>query len=120
MPENRPFYIVDLSARGPDGAVHVEGDGDVLVSTRELDTPRMPAMCADGHCRVRLSGGEGVGAPVTWDDGPPWQLELAVDGDRFLTGKLVRGDESMALDEPRVLHQAGLLYIGNTLARFDH
>ena len=108
MPDSRPphvrqTHIIDLTAS-------------------ELDVRRLAETCVAGECRVRLAGGEIPRKAVHWDDGEPWRVALTVhteDGKHSLTGALVRGGESMPLSEPRLIHPSGLLYVGDTLARFD-
>src|SRR5205814_1554689 len=75
-------------------------------------------------CRVRLSASEVLRAPARWDVGGPWRLTLRVEtsenGNRVLTGALVRDGESMSLSAPTVLHPAGLWLAGSTLGRADY
>src|SRR5690348_15476895 len=101
-PSVRPTYIIDLSARGPDDAVHVElvadSSRDMLVMPREFAS-KLAEICADGKCVARFSGGELSARPAHWD-AAPWRLELIVSSDNgrhILDGALVRNDERMPL-----------------------
>ena len=65
----------------------------------ELCTLVLPAMCATGRV---IYGEERTGGPLQWDDGEPWQLTLRLspagdDDDWKLEGRLVRGDERLAI-----------------------
>jgi superfamily II DNA or RNA helicase len=111
--------------------------GNFVIRPDDFGTT-LAAICETGRAYVRLSSREYSSEPVRWDSGAPWRLKLQVDhaeapGTFVLTGALVRetpSDESsapspapsetMPLAAPKVLHPAGLLYIDDTLARFDH
>lgn len=111
MPETKPPHV-----RQP----HI-----VDLTEVNLDPRQLAEQCAGGQCRARLSASDVAGEPIRWDDGDAWRLALTVhsaqgDEPQTLTGELVRDGETMPLTEPRLLHPAGLLYVGDTLARFDH
>jgi superfamily II DNA or RNA helicase len=71
-------------------------------------------MCESGRCRVSLTG-ESDPPPLTWDDGPPWELRVDVtplngtssspNGTHTLgvQGWLKRGDERLALADTSIL-----------------
>lgn len=79
--------------------------------------------CDSGRCRVRVSPDERPTTPLTWDDGPPWQLRLHVereDLERYtITAVLRRGSEEMPIDEPALVHWEGWVIARGTVARFD-
>ncbi len=81
------------------------------------------AMCDTGRCRVRVSGTAWPANAARWDD-DPWRLALTVEpsrgGSYTLTGRLTRGERTMPIAAPALLHPSGVLYIKNTLAPFDH
>jgi hypothetical protein len=119
--------IIDLSPSAPLDALRIEernpGRPPVQSVLRPEDPgfrARIAELCSTGRCHVRLSAHEISKNPVRWDDDGAWQLSLTVDADRTLTGTLVRRDDTLALDSPRILHPAGVLLVGDTLARFDH
>src|SRR3954470_17025081 len=92
------------------------------VAPGEFDAT-LARLCASGRCRVRLSAHEIAPMPVHWDGEHPWRLELrveSVEGGHELTGYIARAGEIVELARPAVIHRAGLLYMGSTLARFDH
>ncbi|MDB4877394.1 MAG: SNF2-related protein [Gemmatimonadetes bacterium] len=94
-----------------------------LLRDRDFDTT-LAAISATGRSRIRLSATELSQCSVHWDAGEPWRLELTVheaeSGPSTLTGALRRAGGTMPLSAPQVLHQAGVLYVGDTLARVDH
>ncbi|HEX4681831.1 MAG TPA: DEAD/DEAH box helicase [Gemmatimonadaceae bacterium] len=116
--------VIDLSPSSPDDVIVVESAPDsttLRIAPGEIQST-LAALCASGRCRVRLSAHE-VSPPVQWDGGEPWQLELRVeqvDGRHELTADLARRGERVELARPRAIHRAGLLYVGSTVARFDH
>ena len=63
-----------------------------------------------------------IGAPVVWDDGPPWEVWLEVrdepSGEVALGATLRRGTERLAGGAPPVvLGESGFLLAGDHLAR---
>jgi superfamily II DNA or RNA helicase len=85
--------------------------------------------CATGRCHLRARADQVEDLPLTWDDGPPWELWLTVrsssarsptDGGAFeVAAELRRGAERLALGERVALADAGLLLAAGTLARLD-
>ena len=72
----------------------------------------LPAICATGRIRL-LGDDERVTETLAWDDGPPWELCLAVEFQPEeqvwkLRGTLRRGDEKMALRDPVLVVPGGL------------
>jgi len=61
---------------------------------------------------------------LEWDAGEPWKLWLDVhqdDRDQWkITGSLRRGSERMALSEPELLLESGILIAHQRIAPFDH
>jgi superfamily II DNA or RNA helicase len=121
--------IIDLSPSAPLDALRIEernpGRPPIQSVLRPEDqgfSARLADICATGRCFVRLSAHEISTNAVRWDDHDAWQLSLTVEAGeiRALTGTLVRHEEALALDAPRILHPAGVLLVGDTLARFDH
>jgi superfamily II DNA or RNA helicase len=93
-------------------------------------------LCATGRLHLgerRRQGGAGVfdaaPAPLRWDDGEPWKLELELvarkkpranrKAEHRLEGWLARGTERRPLADALVLTQAGLAIFSDVAARFD-
>jgi hypothetical protein len=80
--------------------------------------------CETGRCRVRVAPDEPPIGPLSWDDGPPWQLRVHVgrgETDRYLiTAALHRGRDEMSIAEPAMLHWEGWLIARGTVARLDY
>ncbi len=62
--------------------------------------------------------------PVTWDGGDPWRLRLRVTADEqsqswHMLGDFHRGEETLALIEPALILDDGLLLLHDRLARFE-
>jgi len=89
----------------------------------ELCLSVLPLMCATG--RVRYLGSEEQGPiPLTWDDGPPWELSMRLvfdeDEDCWrLDGRLNRGEEAMPIDRSKLLVPGGLVLTQTTVARLE-
>ncbi len=81
-------------------------------------------MCESGRCRVRHMTGEPAIGSASYDDAPPWQLRLRVSPEtssgHSASLELTRGDETMPLSEPVVLHREGILLAGNAFSRYVH
>jgi hypothetical protein len=87
----------------------------------------LPAICDTGRCYVRDRTGAVASTPLGFDSGGAWTFRLGVsrasDGGFELRGALRRvahREESLALDEPQMLHSQGVLLHGGSFARFDH
>jgi superfamily II DNA or RNA helicase len=93
-------------------------------------------LCATGRLHLgerRREHGPGVfdaaAAPLRWDDGEPWKLELELvahtkrranrKAELRLEGWLARGTERRPLADALVLTQAGLAVFSDVAARFD-
>ncbi len=84
----------------------------------------IPQLCATRRCWLRLTEmPDAELIRLTWDDGPPWKLQLEVSptdtGDFTVTGVLRRHDESMSIHQPRRLLKSGVMFVGDTATRFD-
>ena len=85
----------------------------------------LPRICATGRARVRRASYEEPTETATWDDGPPWivslALELSTDRKLYtLTGHLVRGEARVAIGDPHLLLETGVVVLGNVVGRYDH
>jgi superfamily II DNA or RNA helicase len=83
----------------------------------------LPLLSATDRFWTRPDKDFKTGAPITWDDGPPWTVWLEVreeaDGGCRLMAALRRGEERMAAGVPLVvLGLSGYLLAGNRLAPF--
>ncbi len=81
----------------------------------------LPLMCATGRAVVLGDDGE-KSRPLQWDDGPPWELCLEVVRDEAeerwrLSGSLRRADDSMSLDDARLVIPGGLVVARGKVAR---
>ncbi|WP_435022533.1 SNF2-related protein (plasmid) [Tundrisphaera sp. TA3] len=75
----------------------------------------LPVLCPTGRCLARTADPNDGLRPLLWDDAGPWEFWLkvapAATGKAYgLSGELRRGDESMALDAPRLLLSGGLVF----------
>jgi hypothetical protein len=91
--------------------------------TETLLAPLVERMCRTGRCMLRMDEGRDP-EPVNWDAGGPWELWVMArqeeDGKRYvLTGEFRRGDERMALTEPRLMLAGGLLFARGLAAPLD-
>ncbi len=108
----------------------------VLASSVEISValadPLLAQLAETGRLGLtaeRIDRGRANDAAPCWltlDDGPPWQLRVALrridtasDADYELSGRFARGDETLALDQPSFVIPAGFLIHGATLARAD-
>ena len=92
--------------------------------TRELAPVLIPEFCRTGRCFL-LSAIEDANSldPISWDDGPSWQLHLEVrpdssEGSYILEGVLKRENEIMPLSEPTLIVPDVVIY-ADRIARFD-
>ena len=80
-------------------------------------------LCATGRCHFRTVNLQIEEPPLTWDDGPPWELWLAVredaEGVCEVVPELRRGDLRLDARERIVLAEAGLLVAPGELAAID-
>src|SRR4029079_17977649 len=80
-------------------------------------------LCATGRCHFRTSASQIEEPPLTWDDGPPWELWLAVredeDGICEVVPELRRGTLRLDARERIVLANPGLLIAPGRLAAID-
>jgi superfamily II DNA or RNA helicase len=80
-------------------------------------------LCATGRCHFRTVNLQIEEPPLTWDDGPPWELWLAVredaEGVCEVVPELRRGDIRLDARERIVLAEAGLLVAPGELAAID-
>ena len=80
----------------------------------------LPMIAQTGRATVTVDDDEET--PLDWDGGPPWKLGLVCESAKSgldARGELVRGDERMPLDGPRVLLGMGLAVVGQSLARVE-
>jgi superfamily II DNA or RNA helicase len=83
----------------------------------------LPLMCATGRAVVLGDDGE-KSRPLEWDDGPPWELCLDVARDEpeerwRLSGTLRRADDSLELDDARLVVPGGLVIARGRVARLQ-
>ncbi len=88
----------------------------------------LPRLCQSGRFFWTLSAADTLeeqGKQVTWDDGLPWRLRLAITADQQasqweLTGQLVRdGGSPLPLSAPALLLRDGLMLHEGTLSRLE-
>ena len=81
----------------------------------------LPLMCATGRCMLRLGLPARILDPLAWDDGPPWQLWLAVQrgprGGYLVSAALRRENERLALSAPLMLVAGGFVFTADRVAR---
>ncbi|MFN8549497.1 MAG: DEAD/DEAH box helicase [Candidatus Eisenbacteria bacterium] len=85
-------------------------------------TPRLivPEICRTGRAYLLTRAHPlTVGALLEWDESGPWRLKLGLlpSADGFdLDASLVRGDESIRVDQPQCVHPTGLVLMGTRVA----
>ncbi|MBI2263682.1 MAG: SNF2 helicase associated domain-containing protein [Armatimonadetes bacterium] len=75
----------------------------------------VPQMCRTDRCYLRCGQQNHELRVISWDEGPPWEfhLNLSLDESRrhyILQGVLCRDKEEMALTQPTLLLEDGLLF----------
>ncbi len=94
-----------------------------VISARGLSTT-LRTICDTGRLRTRSEEAAYDGRTLRMDTGAPWRPALRMvraSDDRFeLTGALVRPNATLSLDEPWLMHAAGFLMTGDTVALLDH
>jgi superfamily II DNA or RNA helicase len=111
-PSDRP--LVDMIS----GSGWWEGHGVSVDPARALFV--LPLLAQTGRATVTVDEDEET--PLEWDARPPWKLGLVCeskDGGLEARGELVRGDERIALDAPRVVLGTGLVLLGSSLSRVE-
>jgi hypothetical protein len=83
----------------------------------------LPLVCSSERLFLRGDKGGG-GAPLSWDDGAPWELSLNVAPETgteqyLLTGALRRGQQEMDLAKPALLVAGGLVFYDGRIARLN-
>ena len=95
----------------------------VAPASFEILLPRLCACGRFGWSPDNGSAGELL-QPLTWDDGPPWQVKLSISKTTdeklwALGGTLVRGDRVADLSSPVQLFSTGLVIFRDRIARFE-
>lgn len=87
----------------------------------------MPMLCGTGRCRLRAQPQDQDAQWLTlkWDDGEPWEFRLEVrrdeQGENYkVLGALIRGAERIDLSAPFLFVSAGLVFVGEHVARYEH
>ncbi|HEY2253403.1 MAG TPA: DEAD/DEAH box helicase [Planctomycetaceae bacterium] len=83
----------------------------------------LPLMCATGRAVILEDDAE-KSKPLAWDDGPAWELCVEVkaieEGDEWrLSGRLVRPDETLAIDDAKLVLPGGLVVTRQRVARLQ-
>jgi superfamily II DNA or RNA helicase len=81
-------------------------------------------MCQTGRCRLRRNDTDTDWPVITWEEGQPWVLHLALQAQPQeqtfrLAGSLRRGAESIDIDKPTLLIAGGPIFIGNRAAPLE-
>ena len=95
--------------------------GSFVVEPAAFD-PVLRLMSETGRLRIRRDPHDRPVEPARWDDRASWKVHYAILHDRGalqLVGALRRGDERMPFDIPDLVHRAGFLVHGNTIARVE-
>jgi superfamily II DNA or RNA helicase len=86
----------------------------------------LPQLCATGRFGWLANAINEKSDPqcLQWDDGPPWRFRLAMGMDAagkqwVLKADLFREQESIALDQPKLILSQGLVIFGDHLARLE-
>ncbi len=128
---DRLLHAIDLSPSASTNGVTVDAvtdrgevvrSGTVVAPSAELGAAAAE-WSDDGSLRVRIRANEILPDVVRWEAGDPWKVELTVsretNGVRTLTGRFVRDGDAMALTEPRIIHENGLLFVGDRVMRYE-
>jgi superfamily II DNA or RNA helicase len=83
-------------------------------------TALVPALCRTRRCFLRKDANATL-QPLTWDDGPPWELRVEIvvgdSGKNFVVnGALRRGDERLPMAKPVLLVGGGLVFWDDRVA----
>ncbi len=114
------------------GAAHTYGYGNTYSSQHRVFVITPPAyettlatMCRTGRCGILNDDRPDGFAPLSWDDGPPWEFALRIvpspdskDHTR-LEGILRRGDLRQPIDVLFAV-EGGLMVHDGGISRFDH
>jgi superfamily II DNA or RNA helicase len=84
----------------------------------------MPGLCRTGRCLLRRSPQDVELSTLQWDEGEPWGFWLRLTRDEsgqnyLVQGELRRGEERMALTQPALLVQGGLVFTASRVARLQ-
>ncbi|MBS0264361.1 MAG: DEAD/DEAH box helicase family protein, partial [Planctomycetes bacterium] len=91
--------------------------------SHSLSEVLLPMICATGRAVVLGEDGEKT-KPLEWDDGPAWELCVAVepaesDAGWILSGNLRRGEETLSFADARLIIPGGLVIARGKVARFQ-
>jgi superfamily II DNA or RNA helicase len=83
----------------------------------------LPLMCTSGRAVVLGDDSEKL-KPLEWDEGPPWELCIAVKpnaaGDEWrLSGSLVRPDATLAIEDAKLVLPGGLVVARQRVSRLQ-
>ena len=103
--------------------VRSDSTSGFVVAASAFDTV-LRLMSDTGRLRVRHQPHERPIEPAQWDGGPPWQVRYHVErqgeaGSLVLFADMERSGETMSLDGVDLLHSAGFLIRGHTIARAE-
>jgi superfamily II DNA or RNA helicase len=117
---------------GPRAAIDFPGAGmweqrepmrALMALSSSLPAAILPLLCGTDRCFLRVRSWDEELHRLSWDEGPPWELWLESSrneaGDLVLQGSLKRGEERLALAEPVLLLQGGLVFTKEKAARLD-
>jgi len=114
---------------------YTSGDGYGQARYRLVETQPeilLPLICRTGRCFLRMQAPAHVNQndvnewlPVAWDDGPRWQFRVAVEpqaegNDYDVRGYLIRDGERLAISEPVLLTDAGIVFTRECAMRCDY
>ncbi len=82
----------------------------------------LPLLCATGRLRIKPQTLQDESPALAWDDGPPWEIKLALraapSGAGYrLDGALTRGGEDVPLTDLALVHYAGFVVARGRVAR---
>ena len=104
------------------GATTRYSGGTVRPQLQELV---LSELCGSGRLgMLETTADERTFVPLAWDPGAPWTLRLETKLERQhgrvrIDGRLARGAEAVALEEPRLLLRAGLVLFSDHIARLE-
>jgi len=90
----------------------------------ELCRLLMPVLCQTGRLVLDAPGGK-PGTPLSWDDGPAWQLDVNVrydnDGEAYsVSAELSRPGQTCPLQDVTLALPGGLVVIGGRIGRLEN
>jgi len=116
------FLGLDRTGDGYRGAGYEAAHGQAFV-TPALQRDLIPRLARSGRLLISdWAYGVPQSAPVTFDDGDPWRLELTLNKDPYgygFGGRLKRGEEKRDIKQARVILRSGVVVFSDRIGWLD-